>query len=190
MDRQLEAIVGDLHAAGERLRALYAAVPYDAWSQRPTPARWSPGECVAHLNLTSRALLPLLRDGLRRARAHAGRSPSPYRFDAIGWVIWTVMAPSAIVKTRTSAAFIPVVDVPVSSLVQDFEWLQSEIIACVREAAGLPIDRVTIVSPFDARLTYNLYSALRLTGRHQHRHLRQAERAVPLRAPVASPLAV
>ena len=59
----------------------------------------------------------------------------------------------------------------------DFERLQSEVIACVSAAEGLPIDNVKLASPFDARVRYNLYAALTLVPRHQHRHLLQAERA-------------
>ena len=59
----------------------------------------------------------------------------------------------------------------------DFARLQSEMIACVREADQLPIDRVTLRSPYDARLTCNLYAALTLIARHQQRHVVQAERA-------------
>ena len=35
-----------------------------------------------------------------------------------------------------------------------------------------------IVSPFDGRLRYNLYSCLTILPAHQHRHLWQAERVL------------
>ena len=78
------------------------------------------------------------------------------------------------------------------ALVADFERLQSDVIACVSAAEGLPIDRIKLASPFDARVKYNLYSALTLVPRHQHRHLMQAERAAGVTAimPEASALAV
>lgn len=72
----------------------------------------------------------------------------------------------------------------------DFARLQSEIIACVREADLLPIDRVTLRSPFDARVTFNLYAALTLIPRHQQRHVLQAERAAGVLVSELSPLAV
>ena len=46
-----------------------------------------------------------------------------------------------------------------------------------RQADGLPLDRILVESPFDARVRYNLYSALVMLPRHQHRHLDQAEAA-------------
>ncbi len=75
-------------------------------------------------------------------------------------------------------------------VVAEFSQLQSEIIACVRAADGLPIDRVTVRSPFDGRVKCNLYAALTLIPRHQQRHALQAERAATVSVPDASPLAV
>ena len=79
---------------------------------------------------------------------------------------------------------------PPEALLADFERLQSEVIACVRAADGLPIDRIKLVSPFDARLRYNLFAALTIVPRHQHRHLLQAERAAGVVGPEESALAV
>ena len=174
---QLNAIVADLRSAERRLRALQERVPPDAWSQRPAPERWSPAECVAHLNLTSEAFLPLLRKGLEDAR-RLGRSQVRYRRDLFGWLIWRIVSPSGRFKTRTAAAFVPSRDQPAHALVAEFERLQAEVIACVRAAEDVPIDRVKLVSPFDARARYNLYAAMTIIPRHQHRHLLQAERAV------------
>lgn len=72
----------------------------------------------------------------------------------------------------------------------DFVRLQSEIIACVGGADLLPIDRVRLRSPFDARVTCSLYSALTLIPRHQQRHVLQAERAAGVLVPELSPLTV
>jgi hypothetical protein len=72
----------------------------------------------------------------------------------------------------------------------DFARLQSEIMACVRAADGLPIDRVMLRSPFDARVRCNLYAALTLIPRHQFRHALQAERAASRFTAEAAPLAV
>jgi hypothetical protein len=88
-----------------------------------------------------------------------------------------MVTPSGAFKTRTSAAFVPSADRPFEAIVAEFERLQAEVIACVRAAEGLPIDRVTIVSPFGSRVRYNVYAAFTILPRHQHRHLLQAERA-------------
>ena len=177
MNAQLQAVVDDLASARKRLRALYSALPGDAWSQQPSEDRWSAAECIAHLNLTSQALLPLFRAGLREATG--GRGNSRYRRGLVGWLVWLAMRPSGGLKTAALPAYVPSADAatPVEDLLAAFERLQEQLVACVREAEGLPIEQVTVVSPFDARVKVNLYAALTLVARHQHRHLLQAERA-------------
>jgi hypothetical protein len=107
----------------------------------------------------------------------------------MGWLVWHIVAPSGGVKTTTVVAFEPTSTSPVDSVVNGFMGLQTALIACVREANGLPLDRIKVQSPFDARIKVNLYSALALVPRHQHRHLRQAERAALRKASGLGPRA-
>jgi hypothetical protein len=190
VDGQLSAIVQDLQAVEQRLRQLHSWVPREAWAQPPSPGRWSPAECVEHLNLTSRAMLPLLHEGLRKAMRSPIGPPAQYRRDIVGWLIWKLIAPSNRLRTRTVREFIPSRDAAPHAVMAEFSRLQSEVIACVRAADGLPIDRVAVRSPFDARVSCNLYAALTLIPRHQQRHAIQAERAANLPIAEPSPLAV
>ena len=161
-----------------RLRRLRDTLPGDAWQRRPEAGTWSPAECVAHLNLTSRALIPVLRTGLAHSIDGAPRTASRYRRDPVGWVIWKLMSPSGGLKTRTVQAFVPSGGTtPPEALISEFEQLQADVIGCVRAAEGRAIDRVRVVSPFDSRVRYNLFAAMTVVPRHQHRHLLQAERA-------------
>lgn len=177
MNRQLAAIVQDLESAQDRLEGLARAAHSRSWNSRPAPERWSPAECVAHLNLSSLAILPVVREALAAARMQQGPA-SRYRRDAMGWLISALIAPSGGVKWRAAERFVPAPDHDVPVMLREFVALQAELLDCVREAEGLPIDRVTVTSPFDSRISYNLYAALTLVARHQHRHLLQAERAV------------
>jgi len=174
---ELEEVVRELESATERLRRLARGLTPEAWSRRPAPERWSPGECVAHLNLTSVAMLPLMRQGLDEARRSGAQAGARYRRDVIGWLLWKGISSPGRFKSKTAAAFVPTGDRPAAETVAEFERLQADVIVLVREADGLPIDRVKIASPFDARARYNLFSALSILARHQHRHLWQAESA-------------
>lgn len=177
MHAELQDIVDEFASASARLLALQQRLAAEAWARRPAPERWSPGECVAHLNLTSEAFLPLLRSALAEARRDGRPAPARYRRDLLGWVLWRVVGPPARLKSTTATPFVPTGTRPGPSLVADFERLQTTLVALAREADGLPIDRVRIVSPFDPRVRYNTFAALSILARHQHRHLWQAERA-------------
>jgi hypothetical protein len=182
MQDQLQAVVDEFASALARVHELAHAVPDRAWRQRPAEGRWSAGECVAHLNLTSRAFIPIVRDAIVAARRIPGPPPPRYRRDFFGWLLWKTSGPPARLRVKTTAPFVPVAggggDGRADTLVAEFDSLQADQIACVRDAEGLRIDRVKVTSPFDARVKYNLYACLTILPRHQHRHLRQAEQAL------------
>lgn len=187
MHTQLQAIADEFHGASQRLQRIASTVPEELWPRRPDPLRWSVGECVAHLNLTSAAFLPVLDSALAEARARGEPAPRRYRRDPLGWMLWRIMGPPVRMRVKTAATFIPEGARGVPELVQEFERLQQEQVLRVEQADGLPLHRVRVASPFDARVKYNLYSCLSILPRHQHRHLWQAEQAARAlsRAPAA-----
>ncbi len=180
---QLARVVRDLEAARDRLHDLVDTLPDERWARRPAPGSWSVAECVEHLNLTGRAYVPVLRDALDEARRLGGPSPERYRRDFVGWLLWAGTGPVPRVgrlrfgRIRTSSAFVPRGELPPGDVVREFDRLQDEQIALARASDGLPLASVKIVSPFDSRLRYNVYSCLVVLPRHQERHLAQAERA-------------
>lgn len=175
MHPELQAIIDEFESASSRLRTLSGKVSAERWAERPESDRWSIGECVAHLNLTSTAFLPLLRGALDEARRSGHKARPRYRRDLLGWLLWRSMGPPVTRRFKTAAPFVPRADRTSAELVSEFERLQTEQLVLVRQADGLPIDRVKIASPFNTRLRYNVYSALSILPRHQHRHLWQAE---------------
>jgi hypothetical protein len=122
-------------------------------------------------------MLPLVRQGLEEARRKGRARGDHYRRDIIGWLIWRTTSTPGRFKTKTIPAFVPSSDRAAEVIMAEFDRLQTEQIAVTREAEGLPIDRVKIVSPFNAKVRYNVFSALSILPRHQHRHLWQAEQA-------------
>ena len=178
---QLARIVAGFEQAQRRLHRLVDALPPERWAERRDPARWSVAECVAHLNLTGAAYVPLVRAALDEARRLPQRAVTRYRRDAVGVLIGMMAGPLPEVggvrlgRVRTAAPFVPTGDLTQAAVLGEFDRLQGEQIALVREADGLPIDRVTVRSPFDSRVRYNAYACLVILPRHHDRHLAQAE---------------
>ncbi len=183
MQRQLAGIVQSLESAQLHLRRLTDQLRESDWNRKPAANRWSAAECVEHLNLTSRAYVPLLRDAIARA-GEVRRSPTKhYRHDSLGWFLSMMFGPLRrlgkfkLVRVKTTSAFVPKPGRSRTEILSDFVRLQAELISLVRSADGLPIDDVKIVSPFGGRMRYSAYSALVIVSRHEHRHLEQAEEA-------------
>src|SRR4029453_15302383 len=102
MHPQLETIAREFDAATERLRALGRLAPEEFWTRRPDPARWSIAECVAHLNLTSAAYVPLLREAIIRGRQLSDPVPPRHHRDPIGWLLWKGSGPPVRLRVRTT----------------------------------------------------------------------------------------
>ena len=175
MHPQIEALLTDYRTASARLDALAVRIPDERWGARPEPGRWSVSENIEHLNITSEAFLPELRRGLEEARALNGGFKGRYRRDPLGWFMWKVMGPPVRMKVKTLPSFVPDTALPPQEIRDRFAAHQAELMAIAAGGEGLPIDRVKVDSPFSARARYNLYSALGIVARHQHRHLWQAE---------------
>ena len=183
MHPQLEAIVASFESAGTRLHRLADHLPDARWTSRPGPERWSAAECVEHLNLTSKAYIPLLRRALETAPSAPGNAPRRYRRDFLGWLFSALVGPlprignATLGKVKTTPDFVPAATASRAEAAAEFDRLQSELIAITREADGFPLDEMMIVSPFGGKIRYNFYAALRILPRHQERHLAQAEDA-------------
>lgn len=182
MNQQLQRVIDEYDSAQERLHRCAETLPEARWAIRNHPDRWSVAECVGHLNITSRAYLPRMSAALEEARRLTATPGVRYRRDAAGWLMYFVAGPLpglgrlTFGRIRTPPSFVPTGELPRSAVLAEFDQLQREQIAIVRQADGVPIDRVQIVSPFDPRLHYNLYSTLSILPRHEIRHIIQAER--------------
>jgi hypothetical protein len=174
MHTQLQAVTDGLLAAQARLHRLAESTPPESWSLRADPDRWSAGECVAHLNLTGIAFLPLIRTALAEAAAIGGGAPARFRRDPTGWMLWRTAGPPVRFRVRTAAQFVPTGAEPLSQLLTTFDRLQQEQVDVVAQADERPIHMVKVTSPFDSRFRYNLYACLTMLPLHQERHIWQA----------------
>ncbi len=181
MQAQLSKVIGRFQTAERRIHQLVDSLPAERWALRSNPDRWSAAECVAHLNITSRAFVPLIRTALDKVEPHPDPARMRYRRDWVGWFFSILVGPIPrfgrlrIGAVRTPRPFVPQGDLPQADLIREFDELQDEQIGLVRASEGKRLDRASISSPFDPRVHYNLYSTFVILGRHQLRHVAQAE---------------
>src|SRR3989475_9440629 len=171
MHPQLQIVVDEYKSAQQRLHNLVRAVPEERWGRRSDLPRWSVAECVAHLNLTSLAYVPLLSHAVSRARMLERRPPGRYRRDPIGWLLWATMGPPVRVRLKTIARFLPASLAAPELIVQEFDRLQAAQLDCLAEADGLPLSHVRVTLTVNARVRYNLYACVTNLSRNQHCHL-------------------
>ena len=173
---QLLEIQDELQASSDWVSRLADWAKDQDWVTRPSPDAWSASECVQHLNATSREMVPLIIEQLGASSRVDGTLR--LRLDFMGWLIWKSSSPPAKMKFKTPAPFVPS---DVRSKREDLiSWgvRQAGVLGALDAADGHPLARLKIVSPFDRRVRYNLYSAFRIIAAHQRRHLDQAEKVI------------
>jgi len=172
---QLAQVKEELLYARERARAVCKGLDGTTWTVRPPAGGWSIGECITHLNLTSESYLPLIDEALRDGRARNLTGAGPFGLGPVAWALQRFLEPPYKIKTTTAAAFAPATPDPMDATLERFDALQQQVQGRIDRSAGLALDRLRVVSPFDARIKYNLYAAFCLIATHQRRHLWQAE---------------
>ncbi len=182
---QIMEIIASFESAEKRLMSLAARTADDKWTQRSAPESWSMSECVEHLNMTSRAFIPLIRSALEKDVSSGARSSKSFKRDTAGFLLSTMVGPlrklgrTRIGRVKTTAEFEPRDIQSRTESTTDFSRLQSELVHLIRGSERHNLSDIKIVSPFGGKMRYNLFSAFSILPRHQHRHLQQAEAVWP-----------
>ncbi len=182
MHPQLAALVSQLEAATADATKLMAPLDDATLHARPPRGGWSAAECIAHLNLTTAAVLPGIDVAVATGRPGFADS-RPYRCGLLGSLLAWSLEPPARLRFRTLPALVPSSTGPKGVILADFERLQRDLANRIQRASGLNLNDLRITSVFNSRLSYNVYAAFCILASHERRHLWQARRAVRLIAP-------
>lgn len=182
--QQLAALAEEFATVRQQFAVLDASTSDSEWAARPAPDSWSVAECIAHLNLSSAAMVPRLRAALAEAQTLASVSNRKYKGTMLGRFLARILGPAPVVlgfvmgRSKTPPPFVPGSDLPRATVVEEFRRWNAEEAALVRQAEGLQVDRVLLESPFVKGAMYDGYSSLWIIARHELRHLDQARRAL------------
>ena len=174
----LEEVESEFDDATKRAWQLVKSTDPRLFTVRPTPGSWSAAECLAHLSISSEMFLPVLRSVLDDAKAKGLTSTKKPSMDVVGRVLRWFLEPPIRQRVKTTSPFVPKSVRAKAEAFGEFSSLQSKLIDLLHEADGLDLKKIKLVSPFDKRVRYNVYSAFKIVVAHQRRHLWQAEKAV------------
>jgi hypothetical protein len=183
----LQNIEVELEEATTRARVLIDTTDGRLFTVRPHQGSWSAAECLGHLTLSSKAFIPILKNAVDETRNRGLQSSAPPKMDVMGRLLRYFMEPPIRSRFKTSAPFVPQSTRAKAPAFAEFTSLQTELLGIARCAQGLDLARMRIVSPFDKRIRYNVWSAFYILTAHERRHLWQAEQAVQALRAAATP---
>lgn len=174
----LDEVEKELNEATRRAWTLVQSTDGRLFTVRPDPAKWSAAECLSHLSISSEAFVPVLQAAIDDARKRGVVSKRRPKMDVLGRILRWFLEPPVRQRTKTAAPFVPRSVRAKTEAFGEFANLQSKLGELIAAARGLDLRKIKIVSPFDRRVKYNVFSAFRILVAHQRRHLWQAEQAV------------
>jgi hypothetical protein len=174
----VEAVEKELNQATARAWALVSSTDGRLFTVRPSPGSWSAAECISHLSISSESFLEPLRKAIDEARGKGLTAKRPLKMDLLGRILKWFLEPPIRKRVKTAAPFVPKSVRAKAEAFGEFAGLQAKLGDLLHEARDLDLNRMKIVSPFDKRIRYNVYSAFNILVAHERRHLWQAEQAI------------
>lgn len=174
---QARDLKAQLEAACADARRLSSGLDASALVRNPSSGGWGIAENLQHLILTADAMIPLIEGALKELEGAAKKAVGPSGLGLMGWLLVTALEPPPRLKSRTTKRFEPVSVTDPLSLTERFIERNATLEALVARATGLATSTVTVASPFNGKVKYNLYAAFRIVLAHARRHLWQAAHA-------------
>ncbi|NBC97015.1 MAG: hypothetical protein GVY27_11745 [Deinococcus-Thermus bacterium] len=143
----------------------------DAVGQRPTPERWSLGEHLEHLAITTGLYVDLLRDGFALARERGWTGDAPYRRGPVSGLAVRAMEPPIRLKLRAPRIMRPPSDAGRDEVASRFREAHDAFLQALGDADDVDLGRVLVTSPVTRLLRFRAIQACELVAAHVERHL-------------------
>lgn len=155
--------------------SLVAELDDDQFNWRPSETQWSIGDCLEHLNVTSRLYWPVITEAVMNSRMNGWMHPGPYKHPWLGNLFVRSMEPPVRKRFKTPRKFSPLRNQPLNLVWSQFVNFQERMLEMIREANGVDLARTKLKSPAFKLIKLTLGQAFSLTAAHERRHLWQAQ---------------
>lgn len=143
---------------------------------RPSPDKWSIGDCFAHLNETAKRTVPVLDEMIARARSRGLLANGPFVLGLIERTFVKSLEPPPRFRGKAPKRLQPVPSThrALEPVTREFLNWQDAIDARLDSADGVDLVRVKGPSPAQPIIKWTLAGLLSITLAHERRHIWQA----------------
>ena len=171
MKKSLDEIKSEMTAIEADAQKLCAGLSEEQLAWRPQPGKWSIAENLAHLNITTQAYVPGIRQTLQQARQKGLQGSGAFDLGFTGKLFVNYLEPPFKMKTKAPKMIQPVLQGAASDALPQFLRGQEAFRKLVDEADGVDLGRASFVSPFSSLLRMKLIAAFATVTAHDRRHL-------------------
>ena len=178
MAPELEAFRTEFEALSSDVGAMVDPLTDAQFTWSPSADAWSIGQCIEHLNVTARAYLPALDEGIASAIRSGVYGTGPFSYNVLGRLMVRSMEPPPFFRFKAPAIFRPPATPQGlrtrSEIMAGFRGFQVQYMDRLRQANGVDLAKAKVVSPANRLLHISLGSGFALQIAHERRHVWQA----------------
>ena len=172
-------LLRELDASDARAIALVKPLTPEQLNWKPSPEKWSVGQCVEHLAISNEVYLGPIADALAGPPSGSVDEITPGWFGR--WFIRNYIAPSPQTKrARAPKQIAPVLSRVEPTILERFLTGNRGMRELVTRAAGYDVNRLRFRNPFIPVIRFTVGTGFEITSKHEDRHLLQAERVAAL----------
>lgn len=181
---QLEHSAQHYRDAQAHLHSIADDLSNEAFNWKPDANSWSVGECVVHLNKSSKGYLDSLEEIAAR---DAPRAEGPFTYGFVTRLFINGVRPGSR-STNTFRALRPpeasgtYSGVDKTRALARYDADTHRFLEVIQAVEGLDLTRVKVPTPFLPLVRFNLGGLLEALGLHAVRHVQQAERVTRMDA--------
>lgn len=169
--RQFEQLANDADA-------LVAPLNDEQFVWQFAPRTWSIAQCLDHLNMTARAYLPALDEGIAAAIRSGLYGEGPFTYWWLARLFVRTMEPPPRLRMKTPRDFLPPPTRTRREIMSAFRAYQVQFVDRLRQANGLDLSRARVRSPAVSWIRMPLGAGFAAMTAHERRHLWQARRVM------------
>ncbi|HVG37757.1 MAG TPA: DinB family protein [Pyrinomonadaceae bacterium] len=168
--------IDELSRLAADVRSAFGELDAGQINWKPSPERWSVGQCFDHLTTANGEYLTIFEKVARGEKRTRFWERVPLLPSLFGKLILQGVAPETKRKFKAPAIFQPSSSALDAGVIERFLVQQEKIKTAMRGAAQLDAAQIIITSPISKLITLSLRDAYAVIIAHEKRHFLQAQR--------------
>jgi len=177
MNIYLQEMVDEIDTSNSVAIEKFSTLSSKQLNWKPSPNKWSVGQCIDHLIATTERYYPILQSVIDGGKKDTFWEKLPIWPRLIGKVLVKGSTPGSR-KVKTMNVFEPSTSTISESILAEFLEHQHKLKNLIISLDNNYNEKVIITSPISKYFTYSLKDCLKLIVVHQKRHLLQAEEVI------------
>jgi hypothetical protein len=164
----------DLLSVNAEAVALCEGLTPEQIGRRTDPGKWSIGENLLHLCITSEVFMPAVDRAIAETRRRGLRSAGPFRLNWYGRLLVRYVEPPPLIRLPAPKPLRPAAGGPLDDVLEKFLGKQAMVQQRIEDADGLDLQGFRFGSPLASYVRMNLLEFFSVGNGHSRRHLWQA----------------